>query len=153
MIPTKVSENRRTSLLGWPSPSPEPLFRARRLRTPRCPSHTRQVASRDDAEVTTQTHMNERASHFASSLLGAGCGSSSLFLPLWVQRPLVHSLCVGVISSLFSKAFRSLTTLVCSLLDPSALFDHRRDQTNPTLISPPRVSLIIPLRVSGAHAH
>src|SRR5271170_3849661 len=129
MMPTRCKREPANSLLGWPSPSLEPTFsRPPKVRTP---SHIRQVASRDDAEATTQTHMNERLALLLSPTRRGLC-SSSLFCPCGLQRPLFRSffVCVGVISSLFSKAFHSLTTLVCSLLDPSALFDHRRDQTN-----------------------
>ena len=70
------------------------------------------------------------------SLTRCGLCFSSLFCLCGCSvRSFVLSLCVwGLSVPCFSKAFRSLITLVCSLLDPSALFDHRRGQTNPTLI-------------------
>jgi hypothetical protein len=91
MPPRGVSENRRTPFLAGPAQnhffapaeSDAPMF-----------SHTRQVASRDDAEVATQNASEPSASHFASFSTGHGLLVFVDVLPVWVQCPLVRSLCV-----------------------------------------------------------
>jgi hypothetical protein len=78
--------------------------------------------------------MNERLAILLLSLSGAGCALRRCFARVGAASARSFFVCVWGLSVPFSKAFRSLTTLVCSLLDPNALFDHRRDQTDPTLI-------------------
>jgi hypothetical protein len=124
-----VSENRRTPFLAGPAQSH--FFRASRVRGADVSRITRQVASRDNAEVCFEPAL----AILLLSLLGRGLlvlrryfarvdavSARSFFLCVWgwIEVPCSQ------------RPFRSITTLVCSLLDLSALFDHRRDQSNPT---------------------
>jgi hypothetical protein len=79
--------------------------------------------------------MNERLAILLLSLSGAGCALRRCFARVGAASARSFFVCVcGGYQFLVLEGLSSLTTLVCSLLDPNALFDHRRDQTDPTLI-------------------
>jgi hypothetical protein len=65
-----VSENRRTPFLAGPAQSH--FFRASRVRGPDVSRITRQVASRDNAEVATQNASEPALATLLLSLLGRG---------------------------------------------------------------------------------